>query len=123
MERKLHHLPVFETDTLREKCALWKSNGITSVVLEWSTGIGPTVFYYPAGARRFGVKWTVPVETYGYNEMYADFLDHTLMPSLTPIVENAGLRPTVLCVDLQPLQVQRQRRRQIERAETAKPHH
>ena len=123
MERKLTHEPAFDMDTLRRKCDLWKSNGIRSLVLEWSTGTGPTVYYYPAGERRYGVKWTVAVETYNYNELYADYLEHTLMPRLRESVRGIGLEPTVLCVDLQPLQVQRQRRRQIERVQTASAHH
>jgi hypothetical protein len=122
MERKLTHEPAFDMDTLRQKCDLWKANGIRQLILEWSTGTGPTVYYYPAGARRYGVKWTVAVETYNYNELYADYLEHTLMPRLREAVRGASLDPTILCVDLQPLQVQRQRRRQIERVETAAHH-
>ena len=119
MERKLHHEPIFDLDTLRQKGDLWKSNGITRVVIEWSTGTGPTVFYYPAGERRYGVKWTVAVETYNYNEVYADYIEYTLIPRLREAIAARSLEVTVLCVDLQPLQVQRQRRRQIERAQHA----
>lgn len=122
MERKLHHEPAFDTDTLRQKCDLWKTHSATRVVMEWSTGIGPTVFYYPVGERRVGVKWTVAVETYNYNEVYADYIEQTLIPRLREIVQSRGLEVTVLCVDLQPLQVQRQRRHQIERAQTAALH-
>ncbi len=123
MERKLHHEPSFDTDALRQKVDAWKAGGATRVVFEWSTGTGPTVFYYPAGERRLGVKWTVAVETYNYNEIYADFIEHTLLPRLTEIVQARGLAVTGLCVDLQPLQVQRQRRRQIARREGAAVHH
>lgn len=123
MERKLHQEPSFDTDTLRQKTDAWKANGAARIVFEWSTGTGPTVFYYPAGERRLGVKWTIAVETYNYNEIYADFIEHTLLPRLTEIVQARGLAVTCLCVDLQPLQVQRQRRRQIERRETAIARH
>lgn len=119
MERKLHEEPHFETDTLREKCEAWKAHGASKVILEWSTGTGPNIFYFPAGERGQGVKWTVAVETYNYNEVYADFVEHTLIPRLRRIVEEVGLPTTVMCVDLQPLQIQRQRRRQIERSQTA----
>ena len=115
MERKLHHEPSFDTDALRQKVDTWKSGGATRIVFEWSTGTGPTVFYYPAGERKVGVKWTVAVETYNYNEIYADFIESTLLPRLEEIARSRGLDATVLNVDLQPLQVQRQRRRQIER--------
>lgn len=119
MERTLHEEPQFDMETLREKCAAWKTHGASKVILEWSTGTGPNVFYYPGGERGQGIKWTVAVETYNYNEIYADFIEHTLLPRLRKAVIEAGLAEVVMCVDLQPLQIQRQRRRQIERAQTA----
>ncbi len=119
MERKLHEEPYFDMDTLAEKCRTWKTDGASKVTLEWSSGTGPNVFYFPAGERGQGVKWTIAVETYNYNEMYADFVEHTLIPRLKAAIGENGLGLTVMCVDLQPLQIQRQRRRQIERAQTA----
>ncbi len=123
MERTLHQEPQFDLETLRRKCDAWKAHGATAVTIEWSTGIGPTVFYYPAGERAQGVKWTVAVETYNYNEVYADFIEHKLIPQLREVIHARGLGETVRCVDLQPLQIQRQRRRQIERAQHAVAHH
>ncbi len=123
MDRKLHHEPNFDTDTLRRKAELWKQNNVRRIVFEWSTGTGPTVFYFPQGERRHGVKWTVAVETYNYNEVYADFIEYALLPRLTEIVRAQGLETTNLNVDLQPLQVQRQRRRQLAHMETASGHH
>lgn len=123
MERKLHQEPVFDFETLRQKCDAWLKHDAKRVVIEWSTGTGPTVFYYPAGERRLGVKWTVAVETYNYNEIYADYIERTLIPKMREAVEARRLETSVLCVDLQPLQVQRQRRHQIERTLTAPAHH
>ncbi len=123
MERTLHQEPQFDMETLRQKCDAWKAHGASKVVMEWSTGTGPTVFYYPAGQRKQGVKWTVAVETYNYNEVYADFIEHTLIPRLREVIHARGLTETALNVDLQPLQIQRQRRRQIERAQTATAGH
>jgi len=117
MERKLHQEPQFDMETLRQKIDAWKTHGAKCVVIEWSTGTGPNVFYYPAGERRLGVKWTIAVETYNYNEIYADFVEQTLAPKLREVIQSRGLTVTVMCADLQPLQVQRQRRRQIERAQ------
>ena len=111
--------PPSTLDTLRQKLDLWKNNSVSHVVIEWSTGTGPTVFYYPAGERRHGVKWTVAVETYNYNEIYADFIEHTLIPRLQETTASRQVESTIMCVDLQPLQVQRQRRRQLERLQTA----
>ncbi|MDQ2800910.1 MAG: hypothetical protein M3Y13_14860 [Armatimonadota bacterium] len=123
MERKLHQEPQFDLETLRGKCDAWKAHGASQVVIEWSTGTGPTVFYYPAGERLQGVKWTAAVETYNYNEVYADFIEHKLIPQMREVIHVCGLSETVLSVDLQPLQIQRQRRRQIERAQTVTAGH
>ena len=122
MERKLHQEPQFDMETLRARCDAWKAHGASKVIIEWSTGTGPNVFYYPAGERSQGVKWTAAVETYNYNEVYADFVEHKLIPQLCEVIQECGLAGTVLCVDLQPLQIQRQRRRQIARGETAGRH-
>lgn len=119
MERKLHQEPQFDMETLRAKCDAWKAHDASKVIIEWSTGTGPTLFYYPAGERSQGVKWTAAVETYNYNEVYADFVEHKLIPQLRELIQECGLAATVLCVDLQPLQIQRQRRRQIERTQAA----
>jgi hypothetical protein len=123
MERKLHQEPAFDMDTLRQKLDLWKQHDVKRIVIEWSTGTGPTVFYYPDGERRHGVKWTVAVETYNYNEVYADFIEYTLLPRLTETIASRQLETTTRCVDLQPLLVQRQRRRQLKRLETVGAHH
>lgn len=119
MERKLHQEPQFDMETLRAKCDAWKAHDASKVIIEWSTGTGPTLFYYPTGERSQGVKWTAAVETYNYNEVYADFVEHKLIPQLSEAIQECGLTATVLCVDLQPLQIQRQRRRQIERTQAA----
>jgi hypothetical protein len=123
MERKLHQEPSFDLETLRDKADAWKSHSSKRVMIEWSTGTGPVVFYYPAGDRSFGVKWTAAVETFNYNEVYADFIEHKLIPQIEETIKSRGLEVSVRCVDLQPLQVQRMRRHQIERAQEAVGHH
>ncbi len=121
MDRKLHQdqEPQFDMDTLRARCDAWKAHGASKVIIEWSTATGPTVFYYPAGERIQGVKWIAAVEIHNYNEVYADFVELKLIPQLVEVIHARGLAETVLCVDLQPLQIQRQRRRQIARGEAA----
>ena len=119
MDRKLHSEPVFDISTLREKADAWKKGGASRVIVEWSTGTGPTIYYFPDGDRRLGVKWTVAVETYNYNEVYADYLEYKLVPQLLEAFQARGLMVAVICVDQQPLLVQRMRRRSIERIETA----
>ncbi|MCW3062248.1 MAG: hypothetical protein JWQ02_4069 [Capsulimonas sp.] len=123
MERKLHQEPVYDIEALRTKADSWKGRNASHAVVEWSTGTGPTIFVFPEGERRFGVKWTAAVETANYNELYADYIEQKLLPIVTEAVRARGLEVTVRCVDLQPLQVQRQRRRQIERAQHAVSHH
>jgi hypothetical protein len=119
MDRKLHHEPAYDFETLRQKVDDWATHGAKRAVIEWSTGTGPVVFCYPGAERAFGFKATFAVETFNYNEVYADYIEHTLVPKVREVVQSRGMECTVLCVDLQPLQVQRQRRRQIERVQTA----
>ena len=119
MERRLHEEPAFDAAAFGDTLDGWKGRGASKILLEWSSGTGPTVFYYPAGDRKLGIKWTVPVETTHYNEAYADFVEHTLIPRMRAAIKQRSLDVGVMCVDLQPLQVQRQRRRQIERAQAA----
>lgn len=122
MEHTLHQEPAFDLDALRQSLSAWKAEGVRQVVFEWSTGIGPTVFTFPAGARGRGVKWTTPVEANAYSEIYADFLERTLLPRLAAAAKELGLSAAVRCVDQQPILVMRQRRRQIERLEHAASH-
>jgi hypothetical protein len=117
MEHKLATLPQFDFDTFREKIDSWKSSGATTVVIEWNTGLGPTVYYYPAGNREFGVKWTEAVPTVQYNELYADFLEYTLAQQLKEIVSSRGLTSRIICADQQPILVMRMRRREIAHAQ------
>jgi len=122
MDRKLHQEPAFDADALRAKLEEWKQRRAAEVVIEWSTGTGPTVFVFPVGERSVGFKWTTTVHTYNYNEVYADYIERTLVPRIEELVHSRGLAAKVRCVDLQPLQVQRQRRRQIERIEHSAAH-
>jgi hypothetical protein len=119
MERKLHREPVFDLETLREKADAWKADGAASATIEWGTGAGPTIFYYPDQERRYGVKWTIAVETYNYNELYADYIEYKLVPTLEEALRARGFTVATRCVDQQPLLVQRQRRRSLERMQTA----
>jgi len=119
MERKIQQEPVFDIETLRAKADGWAKRDAARVVVEWSTNTGPTVFYYPEGERSYGVKWTVAVETYNYNELYADYLEYKLVPTLVEAFKARGLAVAVRCVDQQPLLVQRLRRRALERQQHA----
>lgn len=119
MERKIQREPVFDLETLREKADTWTKVGAAKVTIEWGTNTGPTVFYYPDTERRLGVKWTVAVETYNYNELYADYIEFKLVPTLVEAFKARGLAVSAVCVDQQPLLVQRLRRRALERQQHA----
>lgn len=123
MERKLHQEPPFDGETMRVRLDDWKTRQGSEVTIDWSTGVGPTLFYYPTGNRKLGVKWTVAVETFNYNEIYADYIERTLLPRLIELVQSRGLTARIRCVDLQPLQVQRMRRRHLEKLQTSAAHH
>lgn len=119
-EHALLEEPQFDFDTLREKLAAWKAAGASRVFFEWNTGPGPTVVYYPAGDRKLAGVWKLPVAATRYvGEMYADWLEQKLAPRLTEAAQGNGLAAVVRCVDQQPVQVMRQRRREIERAVNA----
>ena len=117
MEHKLSKQPQFDFDAFRANVDSWKKYGSPTIVIEWTTGLGPTLYYYPAGHRELGVKWTEAVPTVQYNELYADYLDYTLVPSLTEIVSSRSLGFRVVCADQQPILVMRMRRREIAHAE------
>jgi PIN domain nuclease of toxin-antitoxin system len=89
------------------------------VIFEWNTGPGPTVVYYPAGNRNFAKVWKLPVTATRYSEVYADWLDKKLSPRLVEQARGHGLTAVVRCVDQQPIQVMRMRRREIEHASIA----
>jgi hypothetical protein len=117
MEHKLAKQPEFDFDAFRETIDTWMKSGASTVVVEWNTGLGPTIFYYPAGNREFGLKWTESVPTVQYNELYADYIDYTLVPKLKEIIASRGISARVVCADQQPILVMRMRRREIEHAQ------
>jgi hypothetical protein len=119
MEHKLAKQPAFDFDNFRANIDHWKNLGASRVIVEWNTGLGPSLFYYPAGNREFGVKWTESVPTVEYNELYADFIEYTLVPKITEIVASRELSHRAFCADQQPIMVMRQRRREIETAQRA----
>jgi hypothetical protein len=119
MEHKLHKEPDFDFDTLRARLDAWKTAGAKTVVIEWNTGLGPTVFYYPYGERQFGMKWHETVPTTQYNELYADFIEYTLIPQIKEAVAARGMTSRAVCADQQPILVMRMRRREIEQAQRA----
>jgi hypothetical protein len=119
MEHKLLQEPEFDFDTLRANLAAWKAGGASTVSFDWSTGAGPTVVYFPSDDRSFATTWKWKVPTSRYSELYADFLEYKLAPRLIELAQGHGLAPKVRCVDQQPVQVMRQRRREIEAAEHA----
>lgn len=119
MENRLLHEPEFNFDSFRANLDSWKAAGAETINIDWSTGPGPTIVYFPSGNRTFGVTWKAPVAATRYSETYADFIEYKLAPRLVELVQGHGLQALVRCVDQQPILVMRQRRREIESAEHA----
>jgi hypothetical protein len=119
MAHGLFHEPDFDFDIFRSYVGAWNVAGAKRLIIEWQTGPGPTVAWYPAGDREVGKSWKFDASPSQYNEQYADYLDHTLTPRLEEIARAAGLSVRTLCVDQQPIQVMRMRRRELERAQQA----
>jgi hypothetical protein len=119
MSHGVFHDPEFDLDEFRSSLADWKAAGAKSVHIEWQTGPGPTVCWFPAGERRLGTTWQFHVEPARYGEEYADYIELRLIPQLAAIVRESGLEPRALCVDQQPIQIMRMRRREFERAQRA----
>ena len=80
-------------------------------------GQGPTVVYYPAGRPQALPRYgSCRSRRLAIAEVYADWLERKLAPRLAEHAKGQGLDGKVMCVDQQPIQVMRQRRREIERA-------
>jgi hypothetical protein len=109
--------PEFDFDLFSASSSEWAGAGAKRLTIEWQTGPGPIVAWYPAGARALGKSWRFQAAPTQYNERYADYLEYRLMPRLSEIANKAGMRAVCLCVDQQPIQVMRMRRRELERAE------
>lgn len=119
MSHSLLNDPQVSLDQFRDKVAAWAAAGAKDATLEWSTGSGPSVFLYPQGQRNFGVGAKISVRPAEYSEQYADFLEQKLSPRIAEIAHAKGLSVTVRCVDQQPIQIQRMRRRELEHAQLA----
>ncbi len=117
------HDPDFDFDTFRSAVTKWAAAGGQRVIIEWQTGPGPVVSWYPASERQLSVIWRVQVSPESYNEQYADYLEYRLMPRLFEIARAGGLEPRAFCVDQQPIMVMRMRRRELERAEHSSSGH
>jgi hypothetical protein len=113
------HDPEFDLEPFRASISSWASQGAKSAIIEWQTGPGPTVSWYPAGERSLAKTWRYAVHPSQYNEQYADFLEYRLTPLLVEIAKGGGLSVRVICVDQQPIIMQRHRRRELEHAAKA----
>ncbi len=120
MHNALKDLPVFDPEDFKAKTADWKKIVASSppggkrIVIEWSVGRGPNCFVYPAGARGAGINLTASAHAPGSDERWADFLEFEFVPQVVRALTDDGFTPQVICADLRPIQVMRQRRRAIE---------
>jgi len=113
MEHKLLSEPEFDFDAFCATLNTWKTAGAQSINMDWSTGSGLTLAYYPSGNRKLAETWKTLATATRYSEEYADFIELKLLPRLVELIQSIGLQPLTRCVDQQPILVMRQRRRQI----------
>lgn len=125
MLKQLQNKPTFDAAALREQIRDWKpaaaaGDDLQRVVIEWSTGTGPHCYVYVPGKRPGGIKLVGGGDHTGSDERWADFLEYEYVPQVADAVEAEGFAPHVICVDLRPLVIQRERRRTIAAAAHAK---
>jgi uncharacterized protein (DUF58 family) len=127
MEKPLKNLPVLNVETFQKRAEDWKrlpaGPGADRVVVEWSVGLGPKVFVYPASKRAAGFSLLADLLAAQSDERWADFLEFTFVPQVVEALKSAGHKPQVICVDLRPVQTMRTRRRAQEEAAHAKSGH
>jgi hypothetical protein len=111
--------PDFDDKLFRSALSEWSAAGAMQLNIEWQTGPGPTLVWYPAGERKVGGVWRFEVAPTQYNEQYADYLELRAVPRLSEIARESGFQVRARCVDQQPIQVMRMRRRELEHAERA----
>ena len=117
--KPLQNLPVFDASVFASLVVPWKARksavpGSDRIVVEWGVQKAASVFVYPAGDRGVGVQ-LVETRPGQSDERWADFLEYQFVPQVVQATTENGLRPQVICVDLRPIQIQRERRRQLER--------
>lgn len=121
MEKALHNTPTFDPARFKKDSQRWKrGDGERRVVIEWGVGTKPRVFVFPAGERASGAHLLDPIEPTENDERWADFLEFEFVPQVASALRDEGWQPQIVCVDLRPLVVQRERRRKIEAAAKAK---
>jgi hypothetical protein len=113
MSHNLLNAPEFDYEKFSNTINGWKSEPPRYTEVEWSTASGPVVFYYPAARRGAGVSWKPEIAPTEYSELYADYIEEKILPRLAEIAKQQGIEIRVKCVDLQPLIIQRQRRKAI----------
>ena len=111
------HAPDFDFDLFRTSTETLSAAGFKVLIMEWQTGPGAIVTWYPAGERQSGESWRCDPGPSHNNEQNADYLEHDLLPRLEEVARGKGFQVRTRCVDQQPVQVMRMRRRELERAQ------
>lgn len=127
MQKALTNLPIFDAAGFRARIAHWKQYdagpGSDRVAVEWGIGRGPSVFVYPAAYRNAGFFLVEPDTNGSADERWADFLEFDFVPQVMEAIAANGYRAQAICADLRPIQVQRARRRDQEKAAAHKTGH
>jgi len=129
MLKALTHLPVLDPAAFQAAASEWKHHlakakpGGDRVIVEWGVGRGPSCLVFPVGNRGAGLDLTKDNPHTQSDERWADFLEFEFVPQVEQALKTAGLKYTVICADLRPVQIMRERLRAQQAAANAKTGH
>jgi hypothetical protein len=126
MHKALSNLPTLDSVRLAAETSDWKKlianakPGGDRIVVEWGVSRGPMCFVYPVANRAKGIDMARSASHAQSDERWADFLEFDFLPQVERSLEGLGFRVTIICADLRPIQIMRERRRVIEATAHAK---
>lgn len=118
MRKALSQTPSFDPDAFLWRIRDWKAllagPGNNRVVVEWCVTNGPKCFVYPAAQRPAGFDICADAPHDTSDERWADWLEFQFVPQVVSTLEGDGFPVQVICADQRPVQIMRQRRRNLE---------
>ncbi|MEI6431338.1 MAG: hypothetical protein WCP07_04070 [bacterium] len=120
MHSSLKNVPVFDAPDFRGRTADWKkivdtaSTGQKRTVIEWGVAKGPLCLAYPASRRDLAIQIVGSRTLTGSDERWADYLEFEYVPQVVAALTADNLNPQVICIDQRPIQIMRERRRELE---------
>ena len=118
MRKELSGTPTLEPDAFLWRIRDWKSllagPGNNRIVVEWCVTNGPKCFVYPAAQRSAGFDLCAEAPHDTSDERWADWLEYHFVPGVAETLQSGGFPAQIICSDQRPVQVMRERRRQME---------